>query len=173
MARIADGLTILRLVAAVALIALVWNGRWTAVAVVVGMAWLSDFLDGRLARRAGGGTRLGDWDMQADTAVGAGLALGLIAHGTLPDVIGFPALVIFGALYLLGNVAASMLLQLTGYVPTLLILWSDRPALWWLPFSVIILIAVVDWKRLFLIAIPAFLRGISGRFEGRSMDPRS
>lgn len=169
LARAADGLTLLRVFIAIALALLVWLGEWPAVAMALAAAWLSDLLDGRLARAAGGGTRLGNWDMTVDTLVGAGLIVGLIAHGTLPDVVGFPALVVFGVLHAMGNVAASMLLQLTGYLPTLLLLWQDRPTVWWLPFAVMVLAAAIDWRRLFLINIPAFIRGITGRFEGWSL----
>lgn len=166
LARAADGLTLLRLGTAPVLALLVWTGQWVAVAVLLAVGWLTDFADGRLARRAGGGTRLGRWDMTADTAVGSGLLVGLILQGAVPDVIGLPALVVLGFLHVRGNIAASMLLQLAGFVPTLLILWEDRPSLWWAPFAVIALIGVVDWRRLVIIHIPAFLRGLIGRFEG-------
>ncbi len=167
LARLADALTTLRLVLAFAVVPLTSTGRWTALSVALSGAWLSDFLDGRLARRAGGGTRLGRWDMPIDTAVGAGLVIGLVLRGTLPEVVGVGALALFGTLYLFGNVAASMLLQLTGFLPTLVILWEESPTAWWLPFGVIVLVGIFDWRRLLHVNIPAFLRGITGRFESR------
>jgi phosphatidylglycerophosphate synthase len=44
----------------------------TAAAVVLATAWVTDALDGAVAKAAGGGTRLGEWHLAADTLVGAG-----------------------------------------------------------------------------------------------------
>ncbi|MDX1469120.1 MAG: CDP-alcohol phosphatidyltransferase family protein [Acidimicrobiia bacterium] len=173
LAKIADGLTLLRLAIAIVLAPLVTVGLWSTVAILMALAWATDFADGRIARMAGGGTRLGRWDMSIDTAVGASLLLGLIFQGVVPDWVGFALLVIFGFLHLKGNIAASMLLQLAGFAPTLLILWEDRPDGWWSPFVAIVLIAVFDWRRLFFTNIPAFVRGLGGRFEGLWARPPS
>lgn len=165
LAALADTVTALRLATAAALLPLAWRGWWTAVGVLLAGAWVGDVLDGRLARRSGGATRLGRWDLPADTAVGAALLVGLVAHGTIPWIPGVAALLVFGGLFLAGNVAAAMLLQLAGFLPFLQIAWTRRPPLWWVPFATVALVAVVNWRRLFFVAIPAFLRGVSGRFE--------
>lgn len=99
-------------------------------AILLSISWITDFLDGRLARRASTPTRLGRWDVWADTAVGAGLVVGLVLEGTLPLSMGLSALVLFGGLFLAGNLAVAMLVQLTGFLPILWILWSERPAAW-------------------------------------------
>lgn len=166
-AWLADALTVSRGLAALALIPLVWTEMWPVVGVVLSSAWLSDFLDGRLARGSGGRTRLGHWDVTADTAVGAGLVVGLMGNGTLPWLGGVAVIVIVGALYLAGNLAASMIMQLTGYVPTLFILYDRQASLWWLPPITAGVIALIDWRRLLLINIPSFIRGVAGRFENR------
>lgn len=167
LASVADALTLSRLIAAVLAIPLVWNERWTAVAVLLALAWVSDLLDGRLARASGSPTRLGAWDMRADTAVGAGLVIGLIGQGSMPAWAGLLALTLLGGMFLAGNLAAAMLLQLTGFIPVLVTLWGDRPMVWWLPFAIAVAIGVADWRRLFTINIPAFVRGVAGRFENR------
>lgn len=170
-ARVADGLTAVRLLAAVVLVPAVWTARWTSVAVLLSLAWLSDFLDGRTARRAPGETRLGGLDVTADTAVGAALVIGLAGAGTIPWWAAIGAITVLGSLFAAGNLAASMLLQLTGYLPVLNILRLERPSLWWLPYAAIVVIGIADRRRLLHVSIPAFLRGIAGRFEGRSMPP--
>lgn len=166
-ARLADALTLYRGVTALALIPLVWTEMWPMVSVILASAWLSDLLDGRLARGASGLTRLGDWDVTADTAVGVGLVVGLMGNGTLPWLGGVAVIVVAGALYLAGNLAASMMLQLTGYLPTLLVLYDLKTTLWWLPFITAGVIGVIDWRRLLLINIPSFIHGVAGRFENR------
>lgn len=167
LALVADTLTGFRLVAAPALALMAQSGAFSGVALLLSLAWLSDFLDGKLARKADSPTRFGGWDMWADTAVGAGLIVGLVAGGTLPMWIGVGALVLFGGLFLAGNLAAAMLTQLSGYLPVLWVLWSDRPSAWAVPFATFLLIGIADWRRLVFVNIPRFLRGVAGRFENR------
>jgi phosphatidylglycerophosphate synthase len=163
----ADALTVARMLIAVALVPIAWAGSWTSAAALLSLAWISDVLDGRLARRAVGESMLGRFDLIADTAVGAGLLLGLVGHGTIQPWAGLGALVVFGALFWAGNLAAAMLLQLTGYVPFLYVLGRETPTGWWLPFASAVVIGGIDWRRLVLISIPAFLRGMTGQFERR------
>lgn len=163
----ADTLTGFRFPAAVALVVMAAGGRFTGVALLMTITWISDFLDGRLARRADTPTRLGRWDIWADTTVGAGLVVGLTIGGHIPLWVGLGSLVLFGGLFLAGNLAASMLLQLTGYLPVHWVLWTERPPGWWVPFVVFIVIGLLDWKRLFFVNVPRFIRGIAGRFENR------
>ena len=108
---------------------------------------------------------MGDFDITADTAVGTGLVIGLTGGGTLPLWAGLLAIVVFGGLFVAGNLAAAMLLQLTGFLPALYIFLTDRPEAWWLPYLTIIVIAILDWRRLVFVNIPNFLSGIRGRFE--------
>lgn len=166
----ADALTATRLVAAVAVVFLLPADDWTLPALLVSLVWLTDLLDGRLARLSNRATRLGRYDMVVDTVFGAGMVVGLLAARLLPIWAGLGAIVVFGAIYAAGNVAAAMLLQLTGFVPFLMELWFRRPVTWWAPFTVALLAAVVDWRRLLLINIPAFLRGI-GALLGRPARP--
>ncbi len=164
---IADVLTMSRMVIAVALIPIVWSLSLGLAALMVSIAWLTDLLDGRLARAAGREGRLGSWDLRADTAVGAGLLIGLTGSGTIPIWFSASALILFGGLFLAGNWAASMLLQLVGYLPLISALWSERPTGWWLPIFTVILIGILDWRRLLVVNIPNFVRGLSGRAERR------
>jgi phosphatidylglycerophosphate synthase len=167
LALAADALTGFRFLAAGALAVMASTGAFTGVAVLMAIVWASDFADGRLARKAATPTQLGTWDIWADTAVGAGLVIGLTLGGTIPMWIGLGSLVLFGSLFLAGNLAASMLLQLTGYLPVLWVLWTERPGAWLVPFATFSVIGLLDWRRLFFINIPRFLHGIAGRFESR------
>lgn len=161
----ADALTAFRLLAAGALVFMIPAEELTGVAVLLGIAWLTDLFDGRLARKSKSPTRLGRWDALADTAVGAGLVVGLQLGGVLAPWAAIGALLVFGALGIAGNVAALMILQLVGFVPTLWLLWTERPTLWWFPAVTALTIGVVDWRRLVFINIRGFLRGVAGKFE--------
>lgn len=166
-ATIGDGLTVLRLVIAGALIPIAWSLNLEVMSLLLSMAWLTDVLDGRLARAAGREGRMGKWDLPADTAVGAGLVIGLTGAGTFPVWLAMGVLIVLGGLFLRGNFAASMLLQLAGYVPAIGLLWSERPAGWWLPLITAVAVGVVDRGRLFRVNIPDFVRALKGRSNSR------
>lgn len=164
MTVVADGMTILRLLLSVAVVPLTWAADLTATGIVVSVAWLTDLADGRLARRSGSAGRLAGWDLRADTLVGLGVVVGLTASGLVP--IWLPIAVAPGLWpFLRGNVTAAMLVQLAGFVPLLVLLWTDRPPAWWLPFATAALIGILDWRRLIFVNIPGFL-GLSTTDEG-------
>lgn len=167
LADAADVLTSVRLLGAVAVVLLISDQLWSMVALLVSMVWISDLLDGRLARLSGLQTRLGRLDLVFDTLFGTGVVVGLLIAGILPLWLGLGSLIVFGGLFLAGNVAAAMLLQLTGFVPLLVALWERKPPTWWAPFAVALLAAIVDWRRLVFTNIPMFIRGVTWRFEHR------
>lgn len=162
-----DVLTALRLAIALALIPVAGASAYSAAAILLSVAWLTDFLDGRLARALGVIGRLGRWDMTVDTGLGAGLLIGMTGAGVVPVWVALAALVVFGGLYFAGNLAASMLLQLSGYLALVNELWSQRLPLWWLPMATAVAIGTMDWRRLLTFNIPNFVRGVSGRFDRR------
>jgi hypothetical protein len=169
--QIADLLTLFRMLSALLISATIAGGALAATAVLLAAAWVSDDLDGRLAR-SGGHTKLGQWDVLADAMVGAGAAVGLALAGVLPVWLVLMAVLGFGGLLVAGNLAAGMLLQLTGFLPLLWRLWVERPTAWWLPFLTAFVIGVVEWRKLIYVSIPNFLRGMAGRFE-RSDRPQT
>lgn len=166
LANTADVLTAARLPGAIAATLLIASDRWAMVALLVSTVWISDLLDGRLARLSLVETHLGRFDLAFDTLFGVGIVAGLLTAGVLPLWIGAVALVLFVG-FAVGNFAAAMLLQLTGYVPLLLELWQRMPVTWWTPFIAASLAALVDWRRLVYVNIPKFIRGVTGHFEAR------
>lgn len=162
-AVVADILTMSRFGIALVMIPIAWTLHLGAVSVLVSLAWATDFLDGRLARAAGVIGRMGRWDLTADTAVGVGLLIGLAGARRVPVGVAIVVIVGLGAWFLMGNFAASLLLQLAGYLPLLAILWARRSSGWWLPFVTAITIGVADWRRLLTVNIPRFIHSLSGR----------
>lgn len=156
---VADGLTLMRLLIAVVVIPVAWTGDLTPTAVLVSVAWLTDLLDGRLARASGVPGRLGTWDLRADTAVGTGLMVGLVGSGLVPAWI-LALVAMFLLVSVRGSAAGAMLAQLCGYLPLLFLLWTRRPIGWWVPFVAATAIGLVDWRRLVRINIPAFIGGL-------------
>ena len=172
---VADGLTVLRLVIAIVLIPAAWSLSLGLSAWLLSVAWMTDVLDGRLARGVGEEGRMGRWDLTADTAVGAGLLVGLAGSGEIPAWFAVAVVVILGTLFLFGNFAASMLLQVAGYASLIALLWSRRPSLWWVPPATAVLIAIIDWRRLVQVNIPGFLRALGnplGKERGAAVGDR-
>ena len=155
----ADLLTWSRLGVALALPLVLWSASLTPAVFLVSWAWISDLLDGRLARGSGREGRMGRWDLAVDTAVGGGIAIGLAGMGEVPAWFAASSILLFGGWWLLmGKPAGSMLLQLSGYVPLLRVLWNEQPPWWWLPFATAALTVMVDWRRLVEVNIPGFLQ---------------
>ena len=160
MALTADVLTALRAGLAIVLAVLVASGHIDAAAVTLAAAWLTDALDGALARAAGGGTKLGEWDLPADVLVGAGVLAGLGLAGYLAGALVVGVLVVFGtAFVVLRNPFPGMVLQAVAWGGILWRFWADRVAAGWVPIAVAGLIGIAERRRLFQVVLPTFFRG--------------
>jgi phosphatidylserine synthase len=156
----ADGLTASRALLGVALAFLVARGRFEPAAVALSVAWVTDFLDGRVARAASGSTRLGEWDMPADTAVGVGVLVGLGAGGYLPAPIVVAVLLVFGGGFvLLRNDALGMALQAVSYGAFLWHAWTKGAPTRWVPLVTTGAIAILDRRRFTGVVLPQFFAG--------------
>ncbi len=171
-ADVADLLTLARLISAPIMLWLVSNRSLDAAVLVVVIAWWTDFLDGRLARKAHRETRLKDWDFRADawlaSAVGLGLGLGGYFSWWVIVPLAAGALVMS---VLLSNPAAVMVGVAVQYgmFLTAIYLWAD---LWWLGVLHVLVFLVAGWKRFWGVVLPAFWAGLAGLVSGRGRDRR-
>ncbi len=162
LALLADALTAARAVAGVALAILVGRGRLGDACLVLAAAWLSDALDGRLARASRRRTRLGPWDMPIDVGVGAGLVVGLGAAGAMPTWLAALVLLVLGAGYLaLRQPALGMALQAIGYGGFLWRAFEAGVATRWAPVAVALGIWLTEWGKFWRVEVPGFLAGIA------------
>lgn len=161
--RSADALTAGRAALGVPLGIAGASGRWTLCMWLLGIAWWSDFLDGRLARRAGGGTRFGEWDMTADTVVGSGLMVGLTVGGHVSPWWSLAAGALAIGYVVRRNPAIGMLIQAIAYGAALLLAAGAGAEGFWPAVVTIGLIAVLDVRRLFGYVLPTFFAGLAGR----------
>lgn len=173
LARTADSLTLARLGCALLLALAVATDRLPLAAWLLAAAWISDALDGRVARAAPQPTRLGDLDLAVDTAVGAGLLIGMGAGDRLPLAVAIGTVVALGAGFLiLRNPALALVLQAIAYAWFMVVLWVERPSAWWLPPTTVAVLLVVGFRRLITVVIPGFLRGMTAlvrRRRGRGL----
>ncbi|HEV8572575.1 MAG TPA: CDP-alcohol phosphatidyltransferase family protein [Actinomycetota bacterium] len=167
----ADGLTAARALLGPVLASLVATGRLSAAAVVLGVAWISDALDGRLARASGGLSRLGNWDFPADVVVGAGILAGLALAGAVPLPLAVLVLVGLGSAFLvLRNPALGMAVQAIGYGAFLWRLWVERVAAGWIPVAVAAGIGLLERRRFVRVVLPSFFRGVASALRLRRHD---
>jgi len=160
-AWVADALTLTRASLALVLAVVLARGRLAPAAVLLSVAWLTDFADGRVARAGRGRTRLGGFDLSADTLVGAGVLVGLAADGYIPGPVAAAVLLVLGGGFLvLRNEALSMALQAVGYGGFLWRLWTEGSAFVWSPVLTIAAIAVLDRRRFTRIVLPMFFGGM-------------
>lgn len=167
----ADALTGGRALLGPLLALLIAGGRFSPAAVTLGVAWLTDAVDGRLARASGGLSRLGSWDFPADVVVGAGILLGLALAGAVPLPIAVVILMGLGSAFLaLRNPAVGMALQAIGYGAFLWRLWVERAAAGWIPVVVATGIGLLERRRFVRVVLPSFFRGVAAAVRLRRHD---
>jgi len=159
----ADTLTVSRMVLAAPLLVSAAAGAWAIVAMLLAVAWWSDLLDGRLARRSTEPTRFGHLDLTADTVAGAGLLLGLVVGGHVPVWLGAVGAALGAVAVALRNPAAAMLVQVCGYAPALWFAYSEAIAGFVVAVASILVIAALDIRRFVTYVLPTFFKGLLGR----------
>ena len=160
MALTADILTAARGLIAFTLIASLAERRLTATAVLISLAWLTDLLDGRVARAGSTETRLGNWDLEVDTLVGAAVLVGLQMGGAIPSWLMWGTLLLLGIPFLiLRRPTLAMALQAIAYASLLKLLWTEAGTARWLPPITIAAIMFIDFERFRTITLPAFFSG--------------
>ncbi len=174
MARLADVLTASRVVLALVIGIAVATDRLSTAILVLMLAWLTDSLDGMLARASKEETHLGDWDFRVDVSLGVAIMLGLSLSGRGPLwlVVAVIAL-LAGRTWMTGNPAPAMLMMAVAYGWFLPLLLIERPDFWWMPFAAIPLLLALDWRRFFFVILPAFFKGMAriGKEETSDVSP--
>ncbi len=167
----ADVLTGSRLVVAAVIAGVVAAGSLDWAAVLISVAWVTDFFDGRLARSTPTPTRLHAWDLRVDTILGVGLMIGMALGGYMPwwtvPVLG---LTLGGATQVLKNPSPAMLLLGYVYAWFLWLMIFETELLGWVPFATLPFLAVFDWKRFTRVILPAFFKGMASLLRGERRD---
>ena len=165
-AAIADLLTFSRLLCAPVLAWLVAKRHLDAAVVVLGLAWCTDYFDGRFARSAARDTILKEWDLRADSWVGVGLGLGLGMGGYFSWWILAPV----AAAVFVGSVVStnpSLVMVGTGYLFGVFV-WgaTQHGTLRWLPALYVVVALIASWKRFFRVVLPVLVHGLRAMAPG-------
>ena len=146
-AATADTLTGTRLILAVGLLSVVAFDNLNWAAILITLTWIAGFLDGRVMRPSPHPTRMGNWDLRADTTVGIGLLIGLgIPHHAPWTVI--LAVMATAAAALIGHPSPAVLTLGFTYIWLIWLLYAQRPPDWWLPLLAAAIIGVAHANRL-------------------------
>ena len=160
-ARTADHLTLVRLPLSALLVVVIGSARLLQAAAILIFCWITDSLDGILARRAPGMTRLGAWDPIFDGMTGVGLMAGMVLGGYVPAAWLVPSLVLGGLLLSVRSLASGMLLQGMAYC---WFFWTlaaeDRGALN-LVLVAIAVAAITHGHRIPRVLIPRFFADVA------------
>ena len=165
--QMADGLTFLRIIAAVMLVWLGWlrgiSGLRYAIFLLL-LSWTSDAIDGPLARysRRQYRTWIGDHDLEIDMIMSCGLLGYMIFSGYISVWVWLAyatvALVIF---WLTGFPRSlGMLFQAPIYGWFIWIAYTNGGWAGWLPFIWIATAVLVTWPRFPKKVVPEFIQGV-------------
>lgn len=166
--QIADLITFARLSVAVLMI---WLGIRTgeeALPIVVWLMlfdWVGDLLDGTLARRSRKKYHswIGDHDLEIDMSVAAGLLLFMMAAKLVNPIAGWFYFAIWGIVFLLMGIPASlgMLFQapVYGYLLWISMVKVPQHGLWLLLW--ILTAVIITWPRFPREVVPGFLLGFN------------
>ncbi|MDE0231930.1 MAG: CDP-alcohol phosphatidyltransferase family protein [bacterium] len=169
-ARTADQLTVARLPLAALLVVAIASARLVLAAGILILCWITDTLDGILARRAPGMTRFGAWDPIFDGMMGLGLMAGMVLGGYVSALWLVPSLLLGGLLFRVRSLASGMLLQGMAYAWFLRTLaLEDRDALSVVLFAIGVA-AITHGHRIPRVLIPRFFADVA-RLKGGEPPP--
>ena len=163
---LADALTVARGALGVSIAGLgLLRGR-SALATVVGsviIAWLSDLIDGPLARRdeAWRATWVGEHDPEADLAVSLGTAVYLVLSDYLMVWVGASLVVIILLLWGLHSHQLAWPFYAVPYVILLRVALREAPVLGWLAVVHLVTTFALRWRRLVGEFVPQFFDAVA------------
>jgi cardiolipin synthase len=165
---LADTLTSVRFLLAFYLLWLGWQKGPEAIgsaALALLVAWVTDVLDGPLARRDPRGIRtwIGDRDLEADMAVALGVWIYLTFAGFLSLwLAGIYLVAASVALVRLGSDQLAWAVQALPYGAMIWTSWRTAPEYGLLLVAWIGLVIVATWPRFPRQTVPEFLNGVRG-----------
>ena len=140
----------------------------TAVLVVI-LSWLTDLLDGPLARRdpSPESTWIGSHDAEADLAVSLGVASYLVLSDYLAAWLGATLVLITVGLWILHSHQLAWPFYALPYVVLGVIAFQEIPPFGWLAAGYLLATAAVRWRRLRDEFLPEFFQAAASLRGGK------
>ncbi len=139
----------------------------TAVLTVI-LSWLTDLLDGPLARHAPDPrtTWIGEHDAEADLSVSLGVAAYLVLSGYLPAWMGGALVLMILGLWILHSHQLAWPFYALPYVVLGVTAFREAPLFGWLAVGYLLATLAVRWRRLKGEYLPQFFQAV-GSLRGR------
>lgn len=137
---------------------------------LLGVGWLTDAFDGRVARSTAAPTRLGAWDLWFDVALAAGVAVGHLGFVESPWVaVGAVAagVVLLGLAAWRRNPTPAMVFMATADVLAVRTAWLAGAPAGIVVVAVPLFILALHRHRFASTVVPAFIHGMAGLARGR------
>lgn len=133
-------------------------------------SWITDLLDGALARRSGGLTSwVGDHDLEIDVLVSLGVLSYLVGTGHLEPAFAVVYLLLWGVIFWRWGWRRdpAMLFQAPIYLWFIIVAMQEAPEAgrWLIGYAVAVVI--VTWPRFPREVVPNFLSGMSKLMRGK------
>jgi hypothetical protein len=170
---LADLLTASRVLMAIQLILLGLtrssDGLHLAVLLVL-ISWLTDLLDGRLARRDPNfkPTWIGDHDAEVDLVTSVGVAAYLVFSGYLATWLGLVIVVFLLVLWILHSRQLAWPIYALPYVLLLITAFQDAPLLAWVMVGYLLVTSIIQMPRLSHEHLPEFFQALDSLRKRRN-----
>jgi phosphatidylglycerophosphate synthase len=143
------------------------EGLQAAILLVL-LSWLTDIVDGRLARRDPDAqdTWLGRHEAEADLSTSLGVTVYLVFSGYIPIWFGVLIVFVLPAVWLLHSHQLAWPLYALPYAILLIVAFDGTPALAWLMVAYLLVTLVIQFPRLSGEHLPEFFQSIRS-FRGQ------
>lgn len=133
------------------------------VVLLVLISWLTDIMDGRLARRDpdAGDTWLGRHEAEADLSTSLGVTVFLVFGDYIPFWLGIIILLVLPAVWLLHSHQLAWPLYALPYVILLIVTFNVSSTLAWLMIIYLLITLVIQYPRLSGEHLPEFFQSIN------------
>jgi hypothetical protein len=130
---------------------------------IVLISWISDLLDGPLARTdtSSRPSWIGEHDAEADLAVSLGVAVFLVASSYIAAWVGLGLLTIIALIWGVHSHQLAWPLYALPYVILLWLTFAEAPTLAWVAAAYLAFALVFRWRRLTGEFMPEFFQAIS------------
>ncbi|MGD1996102.1 MAG: hypothetical protein PVH62_04935 [Anaerolineae bacterium] len=139
-----------------------------AVGAVI-VSWLTDLLDGPLARRDPDlhTNWIGEHDAEADLTVSLGVAAYLVLSGYMVAWLGALVVLVVLALWIFHSHQLAWPFYALPYLILVIVAFRDAPLFAWLAVGYLAVTLVVHWERLWHESLPEFFQAVNSLYGGQ------
>jgi len=167
---LADTLTVTRVILALCVVMLGWRqgkAAFPLVVLLMVISWLTDLLDGPLARydKTARATWIGEHDADADLSTSLGLTVYLVLSEYFPAWAGIALVLAILLLWLFFSQELAWPFYAAPYGFVLWKAFKEALAFGWLAVAFLGMVLMLRWRRLVYDALPRFFGALAGLYR--------